>query len=110
MEVIELKTEKLNEVEETVFTAQDVNVVLSYWWDSHGRRVEWNGPNGEFREEFHADSVRIVDKEWDLKIYENVYHHYCSEAIIDGTAVSALDVEYRRVEDTIYIEAIIGAG
>lgn len=110
MEVIELKTEKLNEVEETVFTAQDVNVVLSYWWDSHGRRVEWNGPNGEFREEFHADSVRIVDKEWDLKIYENTYHEACSEAIINGTAVNALDVEYRRVEDTIYIEAIIGTG
>ncbi len=110
METIELKTEKLNEVEETVFTTHDVNVVLSYWWDSHGRRVEWNGPNGEFREEFHADFVRIVYKEWDLKIYENTYHETCSEAIIDGIAVKALDVDYRLIEDTIYIEAIVGAG
>ena len=110
MKVINLNTEKLNEVEETVFTAQDVNVVLSYWWDYHGCRVEWKGPNEEFREEFHADSVKIVDKEWDLKIYENIYHQYCSKAIINGTAVNALDIEYKCVKDTIYIEAIVGAG
>lgn len=110
MEVYEIKSEKLNEVEETVFTANDVDVVISYWWDSHGHRVEWNGPNGEFREEIHADSVRIVDKEYDLKIYDNIYHHVCSEAIINGTVLNTLDVEYRNTRGTIYIDAIVGAG
>lgn len=110
MEIYEIKTERLNEVEETVFTANDINVVISYWWDSHGHRIEWNGPNGEFREEFHADTIRIVDKEWDLKIYENVYHHCCSEAIINGNTINALDIEYRYRDDIIYIEAIVGAG
>lgn len=110
MESFELEIERLNEVEETAFTAHDVDVVLSYWWDSHGRRVEWNGPNGEFREEFHAESVRIVDKEWDNKIYDNIYHESCSEAIIDGNTIQALTVEYRLVNDTFYIEAIVGAG
>ena len=110
MQVYEIKTERLNEVEETAFSANNVDVVISYWWDSHGRRVEWNGPNGDFREELHADSVRIVDKEYDLKIYDNIYHHTCSEAIVDGKVIEALDVEYKRGNGTIYIEAIVGAG
>lgn len=110
MESHEIEIERLNEVEKTVFTANDVDVVISYWWDSHGRRVEWRGPNGEFREEIHADSVRIVDKEYDLKIYDNVYHHVYSEAIVNGTVLNTLDVEYRKTRGTIYIDAIVGAG
>lgn len=111
MEVHEIKTERLNEVEETIFTANDVDVVISYWWDSHGRRVEWHGPNGELREEIHADSVRIVYKECDIKIYDsNIYHEQYSEAVVDGTVLNALYVEYRKTHGTIYIDAIVGAG
>jgi hypothetical protein len=108
---MELYENKMNEVEETVFTANDVDVVISYWWDSHGRRVEWCDPNGEFREEIHADSVRIVYKECDLKIYGgDTYRHAYSEAIVDGTVLDALSVEYRKTRGTIYIDAIVGAG
>lgn len=111
MEVHEVKTERLNEVEETVFTANNVDVVISYWWDSHGRRVEWRGPNGEFREEIHADSVRIIYKECDIKMYDDrLYHDAYSEAIVDGTVLKALDVKYRKTRGTIYIDAIVGAG
>lgn len=111
MEVHEIKTERLNEVEETVFTANNADVVISYWWDSDGRRVEWRGPNGEFREEIHADSVRIVYKECDIKMFgDNLYHDAYSEAIVDGKVLSALDVEYRKTRGIIYIKAIVGAG
>ena len=111
MESHEIEIERLNEVEETVFTANDVDVVIKYWWDSHGRRVEWRGPNGEFREEIHADSVRIVYKECDLKIYGgNMWHQAHTEAIVDGTVLDALGVEYRKTRGTIYIDAIVGAG
>lgn len=111
MEVHEIEIESTNEVEETVFTANDVDVVISYWWDSHGRRVEWRGTNGEFREEIHADSVRIVYKECDIKVCGgNPYHSAHYEAIINGTVLSALSVEYRKTRGTIYIDAIVGAG
>ena len=111
MESHEIEIERLNEVEETVFTANDVDVVISYWWDSHGRRVEWRGPNDEFREEIHADSVRIVYKECDLKIYGgDMWHQAHTEAIVDGTVLDALGVEYRKTRGTIYIDAIVGAG
>ena len=110
IKVVKLKFEQLNEVEKTVFVAHDIDVVLSYWWDSHGRSVEWYGPNGEFKEEFHADSVRIVDKEWDNKIYGSIYHESCTEAIIDNSTIQALDVEYHLFNDILYIEAIVGAG
>ena len=111
MEVHEIKIERLNEVEATVFTANDVDVVIKYWWDSHGHRVEWRGSNGEFIEEIHADSVRIVYKEWDIKSYGgNIYHDAYSEAIVDGTVLDALGVEYRKTRGTIYIDAIVGAG
>lgn len=111
MEVHEIYTERMNEVEETVFTANNVDVVISYWWDSHGRRVEWRGPNGEFREEIHADSVRIVYKECDIKFDSgSMYHQAYYEAIVDGTVLSSLSVEYRKTRGTIYIDAIVGAG
>lgn len=111
MEVHEIEIESTNEVEETIFTANDVDVVISYWWDSHGRRVEWRGTNGEFREEMHADSVRIVYKERDLKMHGgNAWHEAHSEAIVDGTVLKALDVKYRKTRGTIYIDAIVGAG
>lgn len=111
MEVHEIEIEILNEVEETVFTANDVDVVIKYWWDSHGHRVEWRGSNGEFIEEIHADSVRIVHKEHDFKMHGgDMWHDAYSEAIVDGTVLDALDVEYRKTRGTIYIDAIVGAG
>lgn len=110
MESISFEFEKMNEVEETAFTAQDIDVVISYYWDAHGRPVEWKGPNGEFREEIHADSVRIVDKEWDMKIFENIYHHTSSVAYVDGNEIKALTVDYQMKREVLYIDAYVGAG
>lgn len=110
MESISFEFEKMNEVEETAFTAQDIDVVISYYWDSHGRPIEWKGPNGEFREEIHADSVRIVDKEWDMKMFENIYHHTSSVAYINGNEIQALTVEYQMKREILYIDAYVGAG
>lgn len=110
MESFDFEFERFNETEDIVFTANNIKVVIKYWWDSHGRMLEWKGPNGEFKETIHADSVKIIDREWDTKIFESICHEECSDAVINGKTIQALTVDYRIYNNMISIDAIVGAG
>ena len=110
MKIINIHTESLNETEEVLFTASNVSVVVDYFWDSHGRLVEWDGPNGQSRDEFDAESVKIVEKKWDMKMYDNIIPMSCWEAYIDGTKIQALDIKEYNLRKRLFIKAIVGTG
>lgn len=110
METYKVDIQRLNETEQTIFSMRNIDVVLCYYWNSHGTLVEWNNSDGNFKEELHANDVKIVFKKYDLLIEEVLIHHSFSEAIIDGKVIPALDVAYMRRKGVIYIDVIVGAG
>ena len=110
MKIINIHTESLNETEEVLFIASNVSVVVDYFWDSHGRLVEWDGPNGQSRDEFDAESVKIVEKKWDMKMYDTITPMSCWEAYIDGNKIQALDIREYNLRKRLFIKAIVGTG
>ena len=109
---LELKAEKTNEQTELLLSLEDVDVVIDYYWDSHGRLIEWDGPNGRSRDEFHANTLKIVKETYTLK-YEyggdmdwEVWHLY-----VDGSEMKDIgEITSYNKRKKLFLKSVMGAG
>jgi len=107
---LELNIERLNETEEVLFAETDIDVIISYYWDSHGELIDWKGPNGDSVDKIHAETVKIISKEWDDKIGDSITHGESWDIIIDGKQINADVNSYEMRRNKLYIDAIVGWG
>lgn len=110
LEVLELKQEIENETEELLFSDHDVDVVIDYFWDSHGNLVEFNGPNGNSRDEIHADIVRIVEHSYDWVMGDMKIPMSCWNLYINGEKQNIMDISSYNKRKRLFIKAIVGSG
>lgn len=102
--------ETLEESEELLYSDSDIDVVIDYYWDSHGRLVEFNGPNGQQREEIHADTIRIIQINRKTKIGELISDEEIWTAYINGEKLRCMTIEEYRKRKRLFIKAIVGTG
>lgn len=111
VERINLDIRYENEHDEILFSGNDIDVVIEYYWDSHGRLVGFNGPNGNSRDEIHADTIRIVEHTYDL-IHDNrsLGTHSDWQVYINGEKLKVLDIDSYNKRKRLFINAIMGTG
>lgn len=104
--------ETVEESEEVIYANSDIDVVIDYVWDSHGRLEECPGPDGEHREERHADSIKIIEVKRKLKIGDlpNTIDQTVWKCYINGEKVNCLDIAEYNKRKRLFIKAIVGAG
>ena len=111
-EVYKFNIEVLEETEELLYSDHDVDVVIDYFWDSHGKFVEFHGPNGEHRDEMHADTVRIVEVNRKLKIEDNLkpFEECIWECYVNGERIKCICIAEYNKRKRLFIKAVVGTG
>ena len=109
---VNMDIETVEESEDVIYANSDMDVVIDYFWDSHGRLEEFSGPNGEHREERHADNVKIIEVKRKLKMGDlpNTIDQTVWKCYINGEKVECLDIAEYTKRKRLFIKAIVGAG
>ena len=99
--------------ENVIFADFDVDIVIDYFWDAHGKLEHWEGPNGKTRDGVHADKVEIVEREtviqWNPSEDPNSYVSWVLK--IDGVENNSIMTVYSfNKRKKLFIKAIIGTG
>ncbi|MBQ8193554.1 MAG: hypothetical protein IJZ46_05745 [Bacilli bacterium] len=111
MEIIEVKQDILSETEELLFSAQDIDVVIDYYWDSHGRNIDWKGPNDNHRDEIHADTVKITEYTKTVSTFGSEPYEMCTWRLyINNEKIKILDIDSYNKRKKLFITAIMGQG
>lgn len=101
-----------NETNEVIYQASDIDVVIRYYWDSHGTLHDWHGPNGNFEDNVHADTIKIVEYKYEWSIGNDTERNQTSiwKLYINGEQVDVLDVIKYQKKKRLFITAIMGTG
>ena len=59
-EIIHLSWDKEELEKEVMYSENDVDIQVCYYYDLHGQYIPEDGPNGKPMDEMHADSVKLV--------------------------------------------------
>lgn len=102
--------EHYNETEEILLSLQDIEVVINYYWDSHGKLVESDGPNGNVRDEIHAENLKIIEKRYDVKIGSIMIPMNEWALYINNEKQKIISVESYNMRKRLFIKAIVGQG
>lgn len=110
-ESIEIDMQRYNETEETILSMNDIDVVIDFYWDSHGKLVEFRGPNDEQREELHVDTIRIIERSYDVKyeFSENLISCVAYDIYINGK-LQPFSFDSYVIRKRLFIKAIVGWG
>jgi len=99
--------------ENVIFADFDVNVIIDYFWDAHGKLEHWKGPNGKTRDGVHAGKVEIIERETVIQWNSSEEpHSYVSWILkIDGVENNSIMTVYSfNKRKKLFIKAIVGAG
>ena len=100
-----------DETEELIYSDHDVDVVIDYFWDSHGKYTEFDGPNGKSRDEIHADTIKIIEVNRKLICSTGVELDDCTwRCFINGEQLECLYVLEYSKRKRLFIKAVVGTG
>lgn len=98
----------------TIMTFEDVNLVVSYFWDNHGKEVNWSD-HVKYPTRWSNANVKINKVTFNQSILDKVFEFEANQLVVNDTIIGgdASVLEVVTSENglvTVYCKVIVGWG
>ena len=113
MEKVTLETSRTNEKKETLQKFNNVDLKVDYFWDSHGKLINWN-ESVDSPTKWTNVNVEIILYSFTENISDNAYDFVNRQLVVNGKVISGdlLDGTISKFgnKTTLYCRVVVGWG
>ncbi len=115
LEPISIKTKRTNEKKEVIQSYSEIDVVVAYYWNSHGNLVYW-GDNVSKPTKWSDANVQIVCYSFTEEFFRSSYDFETRQLVINDEVVAGeledCTVHYEPANNrtTLYCRVVVGWG
>lgn len=114
IKTISFETTRTNEVTEILGDFKNVNLKVDYFWDSHGKLVNWNDSVGE-PTSWSDVNVQIKKYSFTEKMFDSEYDFETRQLWVNGKQIAGdvIDCKLKldvKTGNTLYCRVAVGWG
>lgn len=117
LETFEIKIEKevLSEEKSTLFKLPEAKVSATFYWDAHGHKVPWEGPNGKKSMNVSGKNIELVKtvkvekwEDFDKPFTFETWDLYVNGSKVDMGEITSYAISSDR--KSVKLKSCMGAG
>ena len=105
-EVITFQREITNERFETIYASEKVRVSGSFYWDSHGKLVPWEGSNG--KKSFWKKDAKVTITKHSYTEWGHDWENWTVE--VNGKEINGSVYSFNYDETSLRLKIVVGWG
>lgn len=114
VKTVALETKRTNEVTEILGDFQNINLEVDYFWDNHGKLINWNDCVEE-PTTWSGTDVKIRKYSFTEKLLDNEYDFEAKQLWVNSKLIAGDVIDYKIKPDsgtgsTLYCRVAVGWG